>query len=163
MRPRAIQRRVDQQFKELPFSKATVKQDVPRDIMMYIEEREEDFPGVEVDPVFLREYPHGELGAHLFGYVGEVSQPELEAIRATRVSRAATASARPAWRREYDQFLRGTSGATRVRVDALGNLRGYRPARSPSRAVSCASRSTSTCSAPARRRSPAGPARAPSR
>ena len=35
MRPRAIQRRVHQQFKELPFSKATVKTDVPRDVVMY--------------------------------------------------------------------------------------------------------------------------------
>ena len=130
MHPRAIQRRVNQQFKELPFSKATVKQDVPRDVVMYIEEREEDFPGVEVDPVFLREYPHGELGAHLFGYVGEVSQPELDdpsysgVQSGDRVGKAGLEA-------EYDQFLRGTSGATRVRVDALGNLRGYRPALQP--------------------------------
>ena len=77
MRPRAIQRRVRAQFKELPFSKATIKTDVPRDVVMYIEEREEKFSGVEVDPVFLREYPHKELGAHLFGYVEEFIAPKM--------------------------------------------------------------------------------------
>jgi penicillin-binding protein 2 len=122
MRPRAIERRVNEQFKELPFSKATVKQDVSLDVVMYIEEREENFKGVEVDPVFLREYPHGELGAHLFGYVGEVSAEDLKdpsysgVQSGDRVGKAGLES-------EYDQFLRGQSGATRVQVDALGNLR----------------------------------------
>jgi penicillin-binding protein 2 len=122
-RPRAIERRVDQQFRELPFSQATVKQDVSRDIVMHIEEREEDFRGVEIEPVFLRQYPHGEVGAHLFGYVGEVSPQELDDPRYSnvdmgdRVGKAGLES-------EYDQFLRGQSGATLLRVDALGNLRG---------------------------------------
>jgi len=122
MRPARIERRVDQQFKELPFSKATVKQDVERPIVMYIEERKEDFRGVDVEPVFLREYPHGEVGAHLFGYVGEVTEEQLGNPQYTgvelgdRVGKAGIEA-------EYDRFLRGQNGATQVQVDALGNLR----------------------------------------
>src|SRR5688572_6172540 len=78
MRPRAIARRVNDQFKMQPYSKAIVKQDVPRNVLMYIAEREDRFRGVEVDPVFLRQYPHAELGAHLFGYVGEVGADQLK-------------------------------------------------------------------------------------
>jgi penicillin-binding protein 2 len=121
MRPRAIARRVNEQFNEQPYSKATVKQDVPRNVLMYIAEREDRFRGVEVDPIFLREYPHKELGAHLFGYVGEVSAEQLkepgfsEAAMGDRVGKAGLEA-------EYDQFLRGTSGQTKVQVDALGNL-----------------------------------------
>ncbi len=130
MRPRAIERRVNEQFRELQYSAATVKQDVSRDVVMHIEERGEDFRGVEVEPVFLREYPHHEVGAHLFGYVGEVSQEELDdpayssVQQGDRVGKAGVEL-------EYDQFLRGRSGATRVRVDALGNLRGSLPQRQP--------------------------------
>jgi penicillin-binding protein 2 len=122
MRPRRIERRVEQQFKELPFSKATVKQDVDRSIVMYIEERKENFRGVEVEPVFLREYPHGEIGAHLFGYVGEVSEAQLGDPQYTgvelgdRVGKAGIEA-------EYDRFLRGQNGATQVQIDALGNLK----------------------------------------
>ena len=122
MRPRRIERRVEQQFKELPFSKATVKQDVARSIVMYIEERKENFPGVDVEPVFLREYPHGEIGAHLFGYVGEVTEEQLGDPQYTgvelgdRVGQAGIEA-------EYDRYLRGQNGATRVQIDALGNLK----------------------------------------
>jgi penicillin-binding protein 2 len=122
MRPGRIEKRVDEQFKELPFSKATVKQDVERAIVMYIEERKENFRGVEVEPVFLREYPHGEIGAHLFGYVGEVTEKQLGDPQYTgvelgdRVGKAGIEA-------EYDRFLRGQNGATQVQVDALGNLK----------------------------------------
>ena len=111
MRPRAISRRVERQFREVPFSTATVKQDVSRETVMYIEERKENFRGVEVEPVFLREYPHGEIGAHLFGYVGEVSQEQLGDPQYTgvelgdRVGKAGIEA-------EYDRFLRGQNGAT---------------------------------------------------
>jgi penicillin-binding protein 2 len=122
IRPRVIARRVDQQFKELPYSTATVKQDVSQDIVMYIEERQEDFPGVEIDPVFLRQYPYKEIGAHLLGYVGEVTAEDLKQPGFTGVQmgdRVGTAGVEL----EYDQFLRGRSGATRVQVDSLGNFR----------------------------------------
>ncbi len=122
MRPGRIEKRVDEQFEELPFSKATVEQDVDRAIVMYIEERRENFRGVEVEPVFLREYPHGEIGAHLFGYVGEVTEEQLGDPQYTgvelgdRVGKAGIEA-------EYDRFLRGQNGATQVQVDALGNLK----------------------------------------
>jgi penicillin-binding protein 2 len=122
MKPHVISHRVAEQFKALPFSTATVKQDVTRDIVMYIEEREEDFPGVEIDPVFLRQYPYKQLGAHLFGFVGEVTAKELKEPHyqgvemGDRVGQAGLES-------EYDQFLRGRNGATRVQVDSLGNFR----------------------------------------
>jgi penicillin-binding protein 2 len=122
MRPRAIERSVNEQFDEVPFSQATVKQDVSRAAVMYIGERREDFPGVEIEPVFLREYPYHEVGAHLFGHVGEINQEELDdpsfsgVEMGDRVGKAGLEA-------EYDQFLRGNSGAIRLRVDALGNLR----------------------------------------
>ena len=130
MRAAAIERRVDEQLEELPFSTATVKQDVPRKVTMYIAERQEDFRGVTVEPVFLREYPHAETGAHLFGYVGEVSAEELgdpgyaDVEMGDRVGKAGVEL-------QYDQFLRGRNGATRVQVDALGNLKKYLNAREP--------------------------------
>ena len=121
MRARRIERRVDKQFRELPFSAATVKQDVDRDIVMQIAERQENFRGVTVEPVFLREYPHGEVGAHLFGTVGEVTEQQLDDPQYSDVDMGDRVG-KSGIEAEYDRFLRGRNGATRVQVDALGNM-----------------------------------------
>jgi penicillin-binding protein 2 len=123
MRQPVIARRVNQQFRELPFSTATVKQDVPSEVKLYIEERREDFQGVEVEPVFLREYPHREIGAHLFGHLGEASKEDLEDPQFSGVEMGDRIG-KAGIEQQYDNFLRGRNGATRVTVDALGNLKG---------------------------------------
>ncbi len=121
MRARGIERRVERQLKALPFSAATVKQDVPDEIVAYVLERSQEFAGVTVERVFLRVYPHREIGAHLFGTVGEVTAEQLDDERyrgvdmGDRVGQSGIES-------QYDRFLRGRNGASRVQVDALGNL-----------------------------------------
>ena len=130
MRPAVVERRVEGQLRELPFSLAIVKQDVRRETFMYIGERREDFPGVEIEPVFLRVYPHRQTGAHLFGHLGEASKedlddPQFEGVEmGDRIGKAGI-------EQEYDSVLRGRNGATRVKVDALGNLKGYLKKRNP--------------------------------
>jgi penicillin-binding protein 2 len=121
LKPGRLQRRVEGELEALPYSKPTVKQDVDPRVVAYVLERQEQFPGVEPERESLREYPHGLVGAHLFGQVGEVSPEELKDERfngvsiGDRVGKAGIES-------EYDRFLRGRNGAARVEVDAHGNL-----------------------------------------
>ena len=68
MRPRGIERRVEKQLRDLPYAMATVKQDVDQDVVAYLLEHRSEFPGVEPERVFVRQYPQGETGAHLYGY-----------------------------------------------------------------------------------------------
>ena len=55
-----------------------------------------ELPDVVVQQVPTREYPTDELGAHLFGYVGEATDSQVESDDALR---AATSSGRPGSRR----------------------------------------------------------------
>ena len=123
MKPGRIERRVERQLREIPYSAATVKQDVPPDLLAYLLEHEDDFPGVEPERVFLREYPAGEAGAHLFGYTGEVNKEELESDGYRDVALGDRVG-KSGIEKQYDRFLRGKNGATRVQVDAMGTLRG---------------------------------------
>jgi penicillin-binding protein 2 len=119
--PRRLERRVERELRALPFAKPTVKQDVDQRLVAYVLERQSDFPGVEPEREFLRRYPHGPVGAHLFGQVGEVTKKQLKDQRyngvglGDRVGQAGIEA-------EYDRFLRGKNGAAKVEVDALGNL-----------------------------------------
>jgi penicillin-binding protein 2 len=130
IRPRRIAREVDSQLKAQPFAAATVKGEVGDPYVRYLLEHQEDFPGVTVEQVFLRDYPHHEIGAHLFGTVGEVNQDELDSPRfrgvvsGDRVGKSGIEA-------EYDSFLRGRNGASRVQVDALGNLKRTLTSRRP--------------------------------
>jgi penicillin-binding protein 2 len=121
LNPHKLQRRVEGDLKKLPYSKPTVKQDVGPNYLAYVLERQDEFPGVEPESEFLREYPHGLIGAHLFGQVGEVTPKELKDPSFNGISLGDRVG-QAGLEAEYDRFLRGQNGAARVEVDALGNL-----------------------------------------
>jgi penicillin-binding protein 2 len=121
LNPRRLQGRVEAELKALPFSKPTVKQDVPWELVAYVLERQSRFPGVEPEREFLRRYPHETVGAHLFGQVGEVTETQLKDQRYNRVALGDRVG-QAGIELEYDRFLRGINGAARVEVDANGNL-----------------------------------------
>jgi penicillin-binding protein 2 len=121
LNPRRLGRRVEGELRELPFSKPTIKQDVDPRLVAYVLERQEAFPGVEPERESLREYPHGPIGAHLFGQVGEVSRDQLKDERFNGVEMGDRIG-QAGIEREYDRFLRGQNGAARLEVDALGKL-----------------------------------------
>ena len=119
---REIRTSVRDQLRAQPFAAATVKTDVSADTRAYILENQDRFPGVEVENVHLREYPHDELGAHLFGTVGEVNKEQLEDERYRGVDLGDRVG-QSGIEYSYDRFLRGENGATRLQVDAMGTLR----------------------------------------
>jgi len=118
-----IRTRVREQLRTLPFSPATVKQDVRLPVVQHILENQKRFPGVEVERVFLRSYPRKSVGAHLFGTVGEVTEDQLDEDRNRGVS-GGDRVGQSGIEYSYDRYLRGKNGMTRVQVDALGSLKG---------------------------------------
>jgi penicillin-binding protein 2 len=125
-----IRATVRTQLRALPFAKATVKSDVSRDVYSYIRERQSAFPGVSVDKVYLRFYPHHDLAAQIVGSVGQVTadelkKPEYKGVNLNdRVGQSGIESS-------YDRFLRGIDGASRVQVDASGALRSELATKQP--------------------------------
>ena len=119
MKPKDVRERVETQLKAQPFVSATVKQDVAYPAVSYLAEHADDFPGVEPEAVFLREYPHHTIGAHLFGTVGEVTEDQLKESRYRGVSLGDRVG-QSGVEYSYDRFLRGENGKKRVQVNALG-------------------------------------------
>jgi len=114
----------------LPYADVTVRTDVPRDVAFFLAERAQQFPGVSIQQVFLRHYRFGDLGAQLFGTVGQIDGAQLKQDHYRGV-RGGTIVGQSGLEYTYDRYLRGRDGATRVQVDALGQAKGYLRTRQP--------------------------------
>jgi penicillin-binding protein 2 len=118
-------------FNGAPYQPVPVAQDVEPKTALQIMERREDFPGVTAELQAVRTIPEPfqVQAAHLLGYLGPVTDAELKASsqaardgrtelqRTDRVGRAGL-------EKQYDAYLRGTAGITRVGVDVRGRVTG---------------------------------------
>jgi penicillin-binding protein 2 len=118
--PRVVHERVVEGVAETPYSNVTIKTDVDPAGFNYLRERKEQFPGIAVEKLYLRNYPHKKLGAQLFGTLREISPAELEKRRYRGVA-SGTRIGASGIEYSYDSYLRGKDGYTKVVINALGN------------------------------------------
>jgi len=104
-----------------PYKPVPVAENVPEDVVVYLREHSADFPGVEAATVAERTYPHGSLGAHLLGYVGEINDKEL-ASRKDAGYRLGDDIGKTGIEAAYEADLRGTPGRVELEVDANGRV-----------------------------------------
>jgi penicillin-binding protein 2 len=116
---RRVRRTIHEGVELAPGAPVTLRRDVGNYLIYYLEENQARFPGVAVERVFVRRYPHGTLAAHLFGNVGEVDKEELKEARYPDLEPGDTVG-KEGIEAEYDKVLRGRDGATRIQVDAMG-------------------------------------------
>jgi penicillin-binding protein 2 len=116
---RQVRRTMREELELAPSAPVTLRSDVGRYLVYYLQENQDRFPGVEVRRVFVRDYPHGTLAAHLFGTVGEVDEEELKEAR-YRGLQPGDMVGKDGVEYQYDEVLRGRAGATRIQVDSLG-------------------------------------------
>ncbi len=120
---RSLKRKLQPENADVPGGAVVLSQDLGLEKVFYLRENRDRFPGVDVERVFVRDYPRGYLAAHLFGNVGEVTAEQLKLPR-YRGLRQGDLVGQSGVEYEYDRFLRGAPGATRIQVDSLGNTRG---------------------------------------
>jgi len=108
---------------QVPYAAITIKTDASRTVTNYIEERNEDFPGVRAESVFLRRYPEGSLASQIVGNVSEVNGDQLKRGRYRKVA-AGTLVGQEGLEKSYDRYLRGRDGKQRTLVDANANPKG---------------------------------------
>jgi len=116
-----------------PVTPVIVKAGVNEREVDYLFERRRDFRGVEVVETFTREYPRGMLASQLFGYVGEISQEQLDERRKGGL-RPGDRIGQTGIEASYDAYLRGRPGLAELRVDSLGKPRSAIEVREPFKA-----------------------------
>jgi penicillin-binding protein 2 len=119
MSPAHIQALVERERTAVPYAPVTIKTDAGRGPLTVLGERQNEYPGVQQQPVSIRSYPYGEMAAQVLGYVGQVSKAELE-TRAFRGVTQGTIVGQAGLEYYYDHYLRGEPGVQRVAVNAEG-------------------------------------------
>jgi penicillin-binding protein 2 len=105
-----------------PFAPVPVAVDVPMETITYIVEHQEDFTdAVETGPIARRAYPHGNLGAHVLGYVGEINADELEALE-DQGYREGDLIGKSGVEQMFESELRGQPRIQRLEVDSQGRV-----------------------------------------
>jgi penicillin-binding protein 2 len=127
MKPTTIHRRVVQQLALTPYAAVTIRTDVGRAAYNYLLERQDEFPGVRPSKTYIRDYPYRDVGAQLFGTLGEIS-PAQRKLRRYRGVDSGTRIGQGGIEETYDRWLRGVDGFTRVSIDAQGRPRDELPA-----------------------------------
>ena len=80
-----------------------------------------ELPDVVVQQVPTREYPADELGAHLFGYVGEVTDAQVDADQTLK---SGSVVGQAGFEKAHNALLMGQDGARTVIVNSVGREMG---------------------------------------
>ncbi len=103
------------------YNPVVVLPDVDRDILGVIEARRFDLPGVSIQVKPLRHYVHNGSAAHLLGYLGEISQKEMDSGKYPGSLRGDSIG-KNGIEKKFEMKLRGIRGGRQVEVDARGRL-----------------------------------------
>ena len=121
---------VAKQLAILPYGDVTIKTDVSPDVQYYLAERENQFPAVDVQEIYLRNYPQYGLAAQLLGTVGPINGTEIKEKAYKGISPSSIIG-QSGLEAAYNRYLLGTDGKEQVQVDALGHPTGDHLQASP--------------------------------
>jgi penicillin-binding protein 2 len=117
------QRLADQQYDDL--QPVPIISDVTQDLMIYLSERADEFPTVDVEPRSVREYKYGAAGANVLGYVGRITAERLATAEPGADPDGVVKTYQPdstiglaGVEATYEKDLRGTPGTKVVEIDA---------------------------------------------
>ncbi len=79
------------------------------------------FPGVNIETQMTRYYPHGELFAHVIGYVGRINDKELKSIDKDAYA-GTNLIGKIGVEKYYEDLLQGLPGNESIEADAHGNV-----------------------------------------
>ncbi|HPT27884.1 MAG TPA: penicillin-binding protein 2, partial [Bryobacteraceae bacterium] len=101
-----------------------LKDDLTREELTFVESHrgEDSFPEMVLIPSQFRIYPQGGLSGHVIGYLGEISDAELNSPEWAAYN-PGDLIGKMGIERFYNEVLKGVDGQRQVRVNNLGNTR----------------------------------------
>lgn len=115
---RRVMREVQRKRRFVP---VTVRENLNWDQVSTIELNTPDLPGVSIDVGEIRHYPFTESTAHILGYVGAVSEAELQKGDPV-LSLPGFRTGKNGIEKYHEKALRGSAGTSQLEVNAVGRV-----------------------------------------
>ncbi|HUU30335.1 MAG TPA: penicillin-binding protein 2 [archaeon] len=113
------QEQLIQKYLQRRQSPLRVATDIDKKTLAVVEEHNSEFPGILIRSDMKRSYVYGEQLAHVLGYVGEITETELEQERYQNYT-IGTFIGRSGIESQYEDLLHGVRGIKFIEVDARG-------------------------------------------
>jgi penicillin-binding protein 2 len=113
-----------------PFRPVPVAIDVDPRIVLTVRQNQELFLGISAETIPVRDYPEGDLAAHLVGYLGQISRDELAEPRFADY-RGGDLIGRGGLEQSYESELRGRGGQEVFVVNRRGSVIDVQSRRDP--------------------------------
>ena len=107
----------------------SLAEDVSREVVAQISERNSDFPGVTITTQSSRKYNYGSLASHILGYIGKISEKEYNEEQDVYenddyVGRTGIESL-------FEKYLRGKKGKEEIEMTVDGTVTGETVTKDP--------------------------------
>lgn len=100
-----------------------VKTDIPLSMVVELKEKGDEYQYALVEKAPKRSYPHGELTAHVIGYLREIDEKRLRELKDSGYVPGDIVGGYGI-ERQYETSLRGVAGRKMMEVDHRGNWKG---------------------------------------
>lgn len=104
------------------FTPITVRENLTWDDVARIEVNAPELPGISIDVGQRRYYTYGALASHVIGYVGAVSEKDLEGTEDPVLSLPGFRIGKNGCEKTLDLALRGRAGSRQIEVNAYGRI-----------------------------------------
>lgn len=105
--------------KRKPYAPVTIMEDIDKENALILEEASFDVDGLVIETRSRRQYLYNEVGSHIFGYLSEIGDEELESLRDYGYHLKDLVG-RSGLERYYETYLAGTDGGMQIEVDNRG-------------------------------------------
>lgn len=95
-----------------------VAYDVSKNVSFYLSEHKSEFPGVEVVPAAVRDYPRGTAAAQVLGTVGQISADEIADTKRFKGYGPNDLVGKTGLEKQYENYLRGRKGRQKYLVNS---------------------------------------------
>ena len=102
-----------------PYAPVTIAEDIDKEKALMLEEASVDMPGLVIETKAKRYYAYGNAGCHIFGYLSEISESELDRLRDYGY-RIKDLLGRDGLEKYYNDDLTGLDGGLQIEVDNKG-------------------------------------------